>query len=76
MILCFGYIVYVCARTQPIKSSIVSDAVKLRLFLSSVVIPELAANDQLMKFWMSIAKPDVSINIQTCKSYILYKVFC
>ena len=24
------------------------------------VIPELAANDQLMKFWMSIAKPDVS----------------
>lgn len=28
------------------------------------VIPELAANDQLMKFWMSIAKPDVS-----CRNY-------
>ena len=57
----------------------VSIWLKLFLFLlfpliySCVVIPELAANDQLMKFWMSIAKPDVSCrNLYSSVSAVLF----
>ena len=50
------------------KCALVTD---VHFFLT--VIPELAANDQLMKFWMSIAKPDVSIEI---KSHVLSCACC
>ena len=50
---------------------------KTLMVFSRIVLPELAANDQLMKFWLSIAKPDVSVeNLYIAKVLLLHEQLC